>query len=67
MQGIIEAGEPWTDPDFPPAYYSLIKNDGKDRHTGDVSQFKNIEWKRVHEIFDFPRMFDNKMDPGDVS
>ena len=60
----IDAGEPWTDPVFPPVFSSLAK---EDRNVDDMSKFRKIEWKRISDIFTNPVMFDEGIDPGDVS
>jgi len=64
VQRIIEAGLPWTDPEFPPVFSSLAK---EETATCDTLQFRSIEWKRVSEIFDNPKMFDKGISPDDIS
>ena len=51
VQRTIEAGEPWTDPVFPPVFSSLAK---EDRNVDDISKFRKIEWKRIPDLFPNP-------------
>ena len=51
VQRTIDAGEPWTDPVFPPVFSSLAKDD---RMIDDASKFRKIEWKRITDLYTNP-------------
>ena len=52
VQKIIEAGEPFTDPDFPPTLYSLLDKDPVNNDDEKKSEFmKTVVWKRASEIY----------------
>lgn len=61
---IIERGEPWTDPDFPPELKSLFDS-AIDK--GDSSKFASYDWKRAPECYDTPHVFDKKISPNDIN
>ena len=62
VKGVIDSGEPYTDPDFPPEMCSLW-------NTVDLPQRKakmaSIKWKRASEMYKNPVIFD-EIDPGDI-
>ena len=61
VQAIIEAGEPWTDPDFPPTQDSLYA-------PGEKPVARDYEWKRASEIYgDKLKVIDHEVDPNDVN
>jgi len=51
----IAAGQPWTDPDFPPSDKILFDpvNDKKDR----AIKYEGIEFRRANEIYTEPTLF----------
>ena len=61
---MIQTGEPWTDPEFPPNSASILK---PDRHftpeLSDLVGSELIEWKRSTEIFDNPKLFSEQRRP----
>ena len=60
VNAIIEKGEPWTDPDFPPCDSSIMKPGDKPLETR--------EWKRAKELF--PQGFEvfvGGCDPCDIN
>lgn len=62
VDSIIEAGEQWTDPDFPPEFESLCTN-------GSNAQFnkcKAYEWKRLSEMYPDGDVFKDGTEPGDI-
>ena len=44
---IIEAGQPWTDPDFPPSSESLANEDDSAEQR---DKMVGIEWMRASEL-----------------
>ena len=53
-EAIVEAGEPWTDPHFPPDATSLFINGMSHRERdakGKKSQWEGYEWMRASEYF----------------
>ena len=54
-EAIIEAGEPWTDPNFPPDPTSLFINGmnhrERDKKGAKKSQWEGYEWMRASEFF----------------
>lgn len=63
VQVVIEAGDKWTDPNFPPTQKSLF--DKKLDH-GDPSRFEGIEWIRATDLYDNPKLFVGGIEPCDV-
>ena len=51
VQDKINAGEHWTDPEFPPVF-SSIANEATTKDNMD--NYRNIEWKRITDIFANP-------------
>ena len=47
---IIGRGESWTDPEFRPVFTSLFKEGTQEEE----AKFKELDWKRVSEIYDSP-------------
>ena len=46
---IINKGEKWTDPDFPPQFSSLY--DRKIDRQADAKLFQSLSWKRFRDIY----------------
>lgn len=63
VQEVIEKGEVWTDPEFPPQLSSLI-NLHHDK--GSLSQMRKIQWRRASEIFEEPQVFVDGISPEDI-
>jgi len=55
VQEIIDAGEPWTDPDFPPNPSSF--DDAR----------SDIPWARVEEMYPDFKVFKNGIHPDDIN
>jgi len=53
----IEAGEPFTDAEFPPEQKSLSLK----------GNYENLTWKRASEIFENPAIFKEGIEAGDVN
>ena len=64
VMDIIQKGQPWTDPDFPPALRSLYD---PNLDEGDINKYKSFEWKRFKEIAKSPAMFRDGIDPNDIN
>ena len=62
---ITEAGELFTDQDFPPDFSSLY-NPEIDYERSQPDAFRKLEWKRASEIFTDPTMF-NDISPDDIN
>lgn len=63
VHDIIDAGEPWTDPDFPPCDDSL-------RVPGSSSEplcSHSYEWKRASEMYPDVKVFDSSISPSDIN
>jgi hypothetical protein len=58
---IIEKGEPWTDPDFPPNFSSLASPDSDINH----ALYKTLRWERLSTLYPQAVVFEN-ITPGDV-
>ena len=59
-QEIIDAGQPWTDPEFPPTAESLVKY-------GEKPLKRDYEWQRASEIY--PQrlcVFNDHINPDDI-
>lgn len=63
VQEVIEKGEKWTDPDFPPALSSLIN---KRHDSGNLTKMRQVEWKRPEDIFEEPAIFKDGTSPDDI-
>ena len=64
VREIIAKGEPWTDPDLPPVFESLFKEGSAD----EAENYRDkIEWKRISEITESPKIFIDGITPSDVS
>ena len=63
VQGVIENGEPWTDPEFPPEFCSLYKESVT---SIDEEAFIKLEWKRASQIFEEPVVFCDKIIPANI-
>jgi hypothetical protein len=64
VQEIIEKGEKWTDPEFPPQMSSLIN---RHHDNGDFMSMRRIEWKRATDIFEEPKIFTDGIHPNDIN
>jgi len=62
VEGVIQIGKPWTDPEFPPEMSSLFD---PDHDEGKIITYKTITWKRVGEIFKHPAIFCG-VSPNDI-
>ena len=60
----IEAGKPWTDPEFPPERSSLYDPniDDVDRKT-----FNSYSWKRASQIYKQLYIFEDGIEPNDIN
>ncbi len=68
FEAIIDRGEPWTDPDFPPVFESIYTPDCfVDLWEDEIATLKNVEFKRVSEIYgpDKLAVF-NDIEPNDI-
>jgi hypothetical protein len=63
VDGIIAAGQPWTDDKFPPTYESLTKNGSASQ----AQKCKEYEWKRASDIWENRAIFKDGVDPNDIS
>ena len=63
VQEIIAAGEKWTDPDFPPQLSSLIN---KKHDAGNLTQMRQVEWRRASDLFEDPQIFTDGIHPNDI-
>lgn len=62
VQNIIDAGQPFTDSDFPPEMSSLWKEMDEPETK---KRFENFRWSRASELFNNPVVFDG-IDPSDI-
>jgi len=68
VQGVIDKGQPWTDPDFPPETKSLYDPEIDVLiDTAKRADFDAYEWKRASEIFDNVMLFSDKIQPNDIN
>jgi hypothetical protein len=54
---IIANSQPFTDEDFPANLQSL----------GTAAKFQNIQWKRISEIYQEPKIFQDGIEPNDIN
>ena len=64
VDAIIEAGQPWTDPDFPPIADSLANRDDDPQLAIDL---RRLEWKRCSEVMPNCQVFQNDIHPNDIN
>lgn len=60
----IEAGEPWTDPAFPPEMSSIANEEDLPEH---VEMYKDLKWKRASQLYDAPQVFIDGIEPSDIN
>ena len=61
---IIEAGQPWTDPDFPPEKKSLVNEDDSAEQR---DKMLSIKWMRASELMPDAEVFKDGISPNDIN
>ena len=64
MNQVIQAGQPFTDKEFPPCQASLF--DEHD-HPSKAEKFKNYIWKRASDFYKHPEVFQQGVHPNDIN